>query len=248
MRAGVVETSLDEAIERELALIHAVMIDQLQPILDAGAAVGNLGEIVFAEHLLVFEAERAMVGGDHLQVVVLQTVPQLRQILLLAQRRREDVFRAFEIRALEFFDREQQILRAGFGEGGHAAIARLAHLVERVFRRQMHDVHRRARHLRHGDGAVHRFGFGGDGTRERVIDGRGLAFGQRALHDHVDHAAVFGVHADQRAVLGGLRERAENGGVVHHQHVRIGHEELETGHAFAHHVVHVFEAGARADR
>ena len=45
-----------------------------------------------------------------------------------------------------------------------------------------------------------------DGPRERVIDRRGLAFGQRPLHDHVDDAAVFGVHADQRAVLRGLRQ------------------------------------------
>ena len=107
----------------------------------------------------------------------------------------------------------------------------------------MHDVHRRARHLGQGDGAMHGFGFGRGGTRERVIDGRGLALGQRALDDHVDHAAVFGMHADQRAVLGGLRERFEDGGVIHHQDARIGHEQLEAGHAFAHHVVHVFEAG-----
>jgi hypothetical protein len=40
------------------------------------------------------------------------------------------------------------------------------------------------------------------------------------------------------------RERAENGGVVHHQHVRISHEQLETGHALAHHVVHVFQTRA----
>ena len=66
---------------------------------------------------------------------------------------------------------------------------------------------------------------------------------QRPLHDDVDHAAVFGVQADQRAVLRGAAERLENGRVVHHQHARIRHEQLEAGHAFAHHVVHVFQAG-----
>ena len=131
----------------------------------------------------------------------------------------------------QFVDGEQQVLRAGLGEGRHAAVARLAHLVERVFRREVHDVDRHAGDLRHGDGAVHGLGLGARRARERVIDGRGLSLGQRARDDHVDHAAVFGVHADQRAVLGGLRERLENGGVVHHQDVGIGHEQLEAGHA-----------------
>ena len=72
----------DEAIERELSGVDAVVIDQLQAVLDARAAVGDLGEIVLAEDLLVFEAERAMVGGDHLQVIVLEAVPEFRQMLL----------------------------------------------------------------------------------------------------------------------------------------------------------------------
>ena len=69
----------------------------------------------------------------------------------------------------------------------------------------MNDVDRRTRHFRQGDGAMHGFGLGDGGPRERVIDGRGPAFGQRPLHDDVDHAAVLGVHADQRAVLRGAR-------------------------------------------
>ena len=106
----------------------------------------------------------------------------------------------------------------------------------------MDDVDRRAGDLRHGDGAVHGFGFGARRTRERVVDGRGLAFGEGAGDDHVDDAAVFGVHADERAVLRGLREGLEDGGIVHHEDVGIGHEELETGDAFVDQVVHVFEA------
>ena len=106
----------------------------------------------------------------------------------------------------------------------------------------MHDVNRNARHLSQRDGAMHGFRFGQRGAGERVIDGRGLAFGQRLTHHHVDHAAVLGVHTDQRAVFGGLLQRAKNSGVIHHQDVRIRHEKLEAGHAFAHHVVHVFQA------
>ena len=107
----------------------------------------------------------------------------------------------------------------------------------------MHDINGNAGHFSQGDGAMHSFGFGQRGARERVMDGCGFAFGQRLPHDDIDHAAVLGVHANQRAVFRGLLQRAKDGGVVHHQDVRIRHEQLEAGHALAHHVVHVFQAG-----
>ncbi len=46
----------------------------------------------------------------------------------------------------------------------------------------------------------------------------------------------------ERAVLRRLPQRLEDRGVVHHQHIGIRHEQLEAGHALAHHVVHVFQA------
>ena len=181
------------------------MIDKLQPVLDARAAVGNLREIVLAQHLLVLETERAMVGRNHLQVVVLQAVPQFRLVLLLAQRRREDILRAFEILAAPWSSIESSRYCGQVSANAGTPRSRASRTwFSASSRRQMHDVNRRARHLRHGDGAMHGFGFGQRRARERVIDRRGLAFGQRLLHDHVDHAAVLGVHADQRAVLRGL--------------------------------------------
>ena len=80
-----------------------------------------------------------------------------------AQGRREDVLGAFEIGTLQLLDGEQQILRAGFGEGGQAAVAGFAHLVERVFRREVDDVDRGAGDFGHGDGAMYGFGFGACG-------------------------------------------------------------------------------------
>ena len=82
MRAGVVEVSSTKRFSESLPCVDAVVIHELQAILDAGAAVGDLGEIVLAENLLVFEAERAVVGGDHLQVIVLEAVPEFRQMML----------------------------------------------------------------------------------------------------------------------------------------------------------------------
>src|SRR6185437_12702031 len=234
----------DEAVEGEAAGVDAMMVDQLHPVFDAGAAVGDFGEVVLAEGLLVGEAKGAVVGGDNLQVIVLEAVPELLLVFLFAQRRREDVFRVFEGFAGHLvFDGEQEILRAGFGEGGQAAVARFANLVEGVFAGEMHDVDGGSGDFGHGDGALHGFGLGDGGAGERVVDGSGFARGERLLHEHVDDAAVFGVHADEGSVLRGLLKGAEDGGVIHHEHAGVSHEELEAGYALANHRVHVFEAG-----
>src|SRR5438128_3331844 len=71
---------LDETIGADAASVDAVMPDELQAVFHARAAVGNLGEVVLAERLLVFKAERAVIGGDHLQVIVLKPVPELGQV------------------------------------------------------------------------------------------------------------------------------------------------------------------------
>src|ERR1019366_4907273 len=97
-----------EAIERELTLVDAVVIHELQAVLDAGTAVGNLGEIVLAENLLVGETERAVVGRNHLKLILLEPFPEFWQVMLGTQGRGEDVLGALEIGALEFLDGEQQ--------------------------------------------------------------------------------------------------------------------------------------------
>src|ERR1019366_8574267 len=102
---------------------------KLQAILDARTAIGNLGEIVLAQRLLVGETEWAMVRGDHLQMVFGEPVPQLRLMPLFAQRRSEYVLGALEPGAREFVDRQQQVLWAGLRERRQAAVAGLAHLV-----------------------------------------------------------------------------------------------------------------------
>ena len=56
----------EEGREAEDKISKKAVIEKLEPILDAGAAVGDLSEIVLAQNLLVFETERAMVGRNHL--------------------------------------------------------------------------------------------------------------------------------------------------------------------------------------
>src|SRR5271157_3461357 len=89
---------LDETIQREPSQVHAVVVDELEPVFYSRTAVGDLGEIVLAQNLLVPKAERAVIRGDHLQVIVLQAVPELWLMLLWPERRGEHVLGSLEVR------------------------------------------------------------------------------------------------------------------------------------------------------
>src|SRR6266568_3436183 len=210
-------------------------------MLDARAAVGNFGEVVFAQFFLFLEAERAVVGGDDLESVFGEALPEFFLIPFFAEGRREDVFRAFKAGCVHIFEREIQVLRAGFGVSGEAAVACFADFFERLVAGEMDDVDGSAGHFGEGDGAGGGFCLGGGGTSERVIFGGAFSFGERLLDDHVDGAAVFRVHADEAIVLRGLAHGLEDGGVIEHENAGIGHEELEAGDAFANELAHFFE-------
>ena len=62
------------------------------------------------------EAERAVVGGDHLEVVRAQPPPQRRLVLAGPQRRGADVLGALEVRLGEVVGGQEQVLRAGLAE------------------------------------------------------------------------------------------------------------------------------------
>ena len=141
-----------------------------------GPAVGDLREIVLAQDLLVLEAERAVIGGDHLQVVVPKPVPQLGLMLLGSKGRREHVLGALEVRPGQLVLGEKEVLRAGFGECRKAAVTSFPHFVQRVLGGKVDDVDRHLRDLRHGDCAVHRLCLRAWRAGERVVDGGRLPF------------------------------------------------------------------------
>ena len=231
----------DEAVGGEALSVDAAGVDEAQAVLDARAAVGNFREVVLAQFFLFLEAKRAMVGGDDLQRIVREPLPEFFLVPFFAQRRRENVFGALEAGSVHVFERKIEILRTSFGISGQAAVARLANFFERVVAGEMNDVDGRAGHFGQRNGARGGFGFGGRGPRQRVIFRCALAFRKRLLNDHVDRAAIFRVHADQAGVLGGLAHGAENSGVVEHEDAGIGHEEFEAGDAFAYQFAHLFE-------
>src|SRR5258708_5721547 len=55
---------LDHPVERDPAFADAEVVDHLEPVLKAGAAVRDLREVVAAERLLAVPQERAVVGRD----------------------------------------------------------------------------------------------------------------------------------------------------------------------------------------
>ena len=75
-------------------------------MLHAGPAIGNFREVIASHFLLFFETKGAVVGGDDLQMVTLQTIPQFFLMPLLAQRRRENIFSAFKSGRVEILERK----------------------------------------------------------------------------------------------------------------------------------------------
>ena len=168
----------DEAIGREAFAMDAAGVDEAEAMFDAGPAVGNFCEVVDAELFLVFKAERAVIGGDDLQGVLRESLPELFLMPFFAQGRSEDVLCAFESGGVHVFERKIEILRAGFGVGGDAAVAGFANFFESVVAGEMDDVDGAVGHFGESDGAGSGFGFGGGGASERVILRGFFSFGE----------------------------------------------------------------------
>src|SRR5262249_28176927 len=145
--------------------------------------------------LLLFHAEGAVIGRDHLEIIHLQAFPKLRLIRLFAQRRCHYVFGAVEVFAIVINGKEE-ILRAGLSKGGDAAIACLPNLVKGISPTEMNDVDRRLGHFGDRNGAMHALGFSHGGSRKGMIFRRGVSLRKRALNYFVDDYSVLSMHTD----------------------------------------------------
>ena len=128
-----------------------------------------------------------------------QAAPQRVLVRLVAQRRAHDVLRALEVRA------PRSCRRRGTGTAGRfrrtpaARVARLGHHLERVGRRQVDDVDRARRRFRRARCArcvasrLRR----APAASARGTSARSCPRASAALDEHVDDAAVLGVHADE---------------------------------------------------
>src|SRR5271169_4876328 len=98
--------------------MHSAAVHQTQPVLDAWPAIWNFREVVLAELLLLLVAERTMICGDRLQVILCEPLPQCFLIPFFAQWRSENILRALKSRRVHIFEREIEILRARFRKSG----------------------------------------------------------------------------------------------------------------------------------
>src|SRR4029079_11794591 len=80
--------------------------------LEAGAAVGDLREVVLAERLLPVPEEGAVVGRDRGERVGAHRVPQHGVFRRVARGRGVDVLRTLEVRLREVVNRPEEVLRA----------------------------------------------------------------------------------------------------------------------------------------
>src|SRR5580704_977383 len=114
-----------------------------------------------AELFLVLEAEGAMIGGDDGERPFFERVPQRLLMTLFAQWRSEDKFRLLPAFARHLvFDGENQVLRAGFGEGARPALLHKLQVIECVLVGEMNYVDGCTSHISKSDRAMRGFSFG----------------------------------------------------------------------------------------
>ena len=201
--------------------------------------VRDLAEVADTEILLTLHAERAVVGGDHLQVVGAQRLPHVILVALFArsQRCRAHPLGALEVAPLGavrpelLLQREVQVLRAGLAEDVLALVASPGELLHRLLGAHVHDVERGARQVREHDRAVGRLLLHLPGTRDAVIKRCALAGGHELLGEHVDSRAILGVHHGEQADVCGLLHRADDLSVIRVEDPRVCHEHLVAGDA-----------------
>src|SRR5262245_24051664 len=68
-------SKLDESIQADTFLNHTAIVNQAHPVLDAGTTIRNLAEVIPAQFFLFLEAERTVVGGNHLKVIATKPFP-----------------------------------------------------------------------------------------------------------------------------------------------------------------------------
>src|SRR4051794_27306669 len=108
---GLGRDDLDPALLADLPAHDAAVVQQVDAVLDARQPVGDLPEVAAPQLLLAMEVERAVIGRDHLEVVLPEARPQLLPVrVLLAQRRRAHELRSVEAVA-QVVQAQEQVLR-----------------------------------------------------------------------------------------------------------------------------------------
>src|SRR5258706_2706798 len=94
----------DESIHTETALADAARVKGTIRMLITSTAVRNLCKVVASQFFLFFETKWTVIRGDHLQMIALQSVPELFLMPLFAKGRGEYIFRTFKVGDVKVFD------------------------------------------------------------------------------------------------------------------------------------------------
>lgn len=225
-RAG----AIDEAIEINAAAGDAMGIEKIDAVFDAGNAVGNVGEGVFAEEFLL-EIEGAVVGANGVDEAKAQAVPENILIVFFAKRRGHDVLHAFDATAFGVGFVEKKMRENGFDAEADATLLGGKGGAERFFAGEMDDVASSAGIFEEGGETVGAFGFDGFWTAGLVPFGTSFAFGEELLLKASDEFGVFTVGGDNDAEPFGEGEGLKHFGVVNTEEILVGQENFEGGGA-----------------
>src|SRR5215469_6878857 len=93
-----------EPVHAEATFSDTAGEDQAHTMFYTRPAVWNFRKVVFAEFLLLLEAEGTVICGDNLQMVPLQSIPQFFLMPFFAKRGSEYVLRPFKTRDVKILD------------------------------------------------------------------------------------------------------------------------------------------------
>ena len=215
----------------------AAGVDDLAARLHAGQTAGDPREVL-AAHVLLREGERAVVGGDGLDLAAAQTAPERALIFLGADGRRADIARGHgPVGVVVHAVVEGKVLRAGLDIDPLPAGAGKGDLVERLAVGQVDDDHRRVRRLGDAQQPRDRLGLEIVGPRLGVGGNVRRASGGLELGNaRVDHTRVLAVDARDAAALFQRLERGIHRAVADH-HGGVGEVHLKGRDASGEHIV-----------
>ena len=210
---------LDPALEGDLPGDHA-LVHQVHPVLDRADAVGDRPEVALAELLLVLHAERAVVGGDHLQVVGAQRLPHV-VLVALGRGRAAGSSRPTSHprrRRTRRCSRRAAPRARGRGTAGRSRRRRSGPLSRAqascstaCLARHVHDVQRSAGEVGEHDRAVGRLLLHLPGAGDAVVVRVGLALARRAARRARRWPAPFSACIIvMQTEVGGLLHRAQD--------------------------------------
>jgi len=218
--------AIDETFEVDAVALDAVSVKKIDAILDAGNAVRDGSEIVFAQELL-FEIKGTVIGADGVDETKREAIPERVLIRLGAQRRRHDVLHAFDAGAFGQRLVEEEMRKDGLDTKANTTLASGERSVESFLAGEMNDVAGGTRVFEESGETAGPFGLDGFWAARLVPFGAGFAFGEELLLQAHDQFRVFAVRGDDDTEFLGKSQGLKHLGVVNTEEILVSEEDFE---------------------